>query len=116
MREGLREQLHKDEIEASSYMRAIEFYNSLEPSVNALERPDARKQLAGAYSPRARNVQELVDFMTDNGVKFAGASPGNENAYQATHDAFVRYVRTAQSSGGLHAMHAPLTPAPSKQR
>ncbi len=72
--------------------------------MNALEKPDARKQLAGAYSPRARNVQELVDFMTDNGVRFAPATPGNENAYQVVHDAFVRYARAAQSSAGFTAM------------
>jgi Peptidase C1-like family len=103
MRETMRTQLQKEEIETSSYMQCIEFYNSLESSVNALEKPDARKQLGGAYSPRARNVQELVDFMTDNGVKFAPAAPGNENAYQVVHDAFVRYARTAQSSAGFTA-------------
>jgi hypothetical protein len=108
LREDMREQLAKDEIEASSYMQAIEFYNALDSSVNALERPDARKQLAGAYSPRARNVQELVDFMADNGTKFAPAVPGNEGAYQATHDAFVRYARIAQSSAGFTALNAPV--------
>jgi hypothetical protein len=101
MRETMRTQLQKDEIETSSYLQCIEFYNALDSSVNALERPDARKQLAGAYSPRARNVQELVDFMTDNGLKFAPATPGNENAYQAVQDAFVRYARSAQSSAGF---------------
>jgi len=103
MRETMRTQLQKDEIETASYMQCIEFYNSLESSVNALEKPDARKQLAGAYSPRARNVQELVDFMTDNGLKFAPATSGNENAYQVAQDAFVRYARTAQSSAGFTA-------------
>jgi hypothetical protein len=104
MRESMRTRLQKDEFDSSSYMICIEFYNALESSVNALEKPDARKQLAGAYSPRARNVQELVDFMTDNGVKFAPATPGNENAYQVVHDAFVRYARAAQSSAGFTAM------------
>jgi hypothetical protein len=106
MRERMRTQLQKEEIETSSYLQCIEFYNALESSVNALEKPDARKQLAGAYSPRARNVQELVDFMTDNGVQFAPATPGNENAYQVVHDAFVRYARTAQSSAGFTAANA----------
>jgi len=111
MRETLRTQCQKDEIDTSTYLQAIEYYNSLETSINALERPDAKKQLAGAYSPRARNVQELVDFMSDNGLKFAPATPGNENAYQATHDAFVRYAKNAQSGAGMQALNAPL-PAP----
>ena len=41
--------------------------------------------------------------MTDNGVRFAPASPGNENAYQVVHDAFVRYARAGQSSAGFTA-------------
>jgi hypothetical protein len=116
LREDMRQQLAKDEIEASSYMQAIEFYNALDSSVNALEKPDARKQLAGNYSPRARNVQELVDFMADNGTKFAPAVPGNENAYQAAHDAFVRYARTAQASAGFTALNAPPTPASNRKK
>jgi aminopeptidase C len=108
MRQTLRDQCQKEEIDTSSYLQAIEFYNSLESSINALERPDARKQLSGAYSPRARNVQELVDFMTDNGLKFAPSSPGNENAYQVAHDAFVRYARAAQSGSGFQPTNAPV--------
>jgi uncharacterized protein len=108
LREDMRKKCANDEIESSSYMRALDFYHALEKSIDALERPDARKELAGAYSPRARNVQELVDFMTDNGVKFAPATPGDETAYQATHDAFVRYARTAQSSAGFTSMNAPI--------
>jgi hypothetical protein len=108
MRQTLRDQCQKEEIDTSTYLQAIEFYNSLESSINALERPDARKQLSGAYSPRARNVQELVDFMTDNGLKFAPSAPGNENAYQATHDAFVRYARAVQGSAGLQPTNAPV--------
>jgi hypothetical protein len=105
MRQRMRTQLQKEEIETSSYLQAIEFYNSLESSVNALQRPDARKQLGGGFSPRARNVQELIDFMTDNGLRFAPASPGDEPAYRAVHDAFVRYARIAQSSGGFQAVN-----------
>jgi hypothetical protein len=108
MRETLRQQLQKEEIDGSSYMRALEFYNSLRDSVSALERPDARKQLAGAYAPRARNVQELIDFMSDNGLRFAPASPGNENAYQVVHDAFVRYARVAQAGSGVQALNSPM--------
>jgi hypothetical protein len=109
MRETLRTQLQTDQIDGSSYIQALEFYNSLRSSVDALEKPDARKQLNGAMSPRARNVQELVDYMTDNGLKFAPCAPGSEAAYQATHDAFVRYTRVAQAStGSIQSMSSPV--------
>ena len=115
MRETLRKQVQKDEIDTSSYLQAIQFYNSLVGSVDALERPDAKKQLGGAYSPRARNVQELVDFMTDNGLKFAPATPGSESAYQVTHDSFVRYARAAQSSSGFTSLNSPNMPMGKKK-
>jgi hypothetical protein len=106
MREELRRQMQKDEIETHTYIRAIEFYDSLIASVNTLERPESRKALGGGNSPRARNVQELVEYMTDNGVKFAPAAPGDENAYKIVHDAFVRYARIASGSSGLLAINA----------
>jgi hypothetical protein len=106
MREDLRRQIQKDEIETHTYIRAIEFYDSLIASVNTLERPEARKALGGGYAPRARNVQELVDFMTDNGVKFAPCLPGDETAYKVVHDSFVRYGRIASGSSGLLAINA----------
>jgi hypothetical protein len=109
MRATLAKGLQDDTIDGSTYVQALEFYNSLQTSVNALEKPDARKQLGGARSPRARNVQELVDYMTDNGLTFAAASPGSESAYKVTHDAFVRYTRIAQGSSGMQTMTAPPT-------
>ena len=101
MRDTLGDQFRSEEIDGTSFVRGLEFYNTLSSSVDALERPDAKKQLSGAMSPRARNVQELVDFMGDNGLKFGPAAPGQESAYQVTHDAFVRYARAAESSSGL---------------
>jgi hypothetical protein len=108
MRADMRARLAKEEIETSSYLQAIEFYNSLENSVNALEGPNARKQLNGTFAARGRNVQELVDYMTESGLKFAPASPGQENAYKVIHDSFARYARVAQSSSGIQAMNAPI--------
>jgi hypothetical protein len=108
IRERLRTQLQKDEIESSAYFAGLTFHESLTKSVNALERPDARKQLSGGLSPRARNVQELTDFMIDQGAKFGPATPGTEDAYQSTHDAFVRFARRAQSSSGLQVVGAPI--------
>jgi hypothetical protein len=108
MREKLRKGIANDEIESSSYFVALNFYNSLESSVNALERPGAREQLSGAVALKARNVQELVDFMTEKGLLFAPANPGDENAYRSIHDACVRYARTAQASSGIQALNAPM--------
>jgi hypothetical protein len=115
LRESIRKQFQKDEIEGSSYFRAIEYYNSLEASIKALDRPDAKKQLTGAYAPKATNVQELVQFATDNGLQFAAAAPGDENAYKVVHDSCVRYARTAQASGGFTSSRQPAMPGGKKE-
>ena len=99
--------VRNDEIETSSYLQAISFFESLDSSVDALEKPDTRKQISGAYAARGRNVQELVDYMTEKGLKFAPAAPGQETAYKVVHDACVRYARAAQSSAGFQAMNSP---------
>jgi hypothetical protein len=100
MRLDLRDRMLKEQVAPSAYMQGIDFYNFLELSVNALERPDARKQLDGTYAALGNNVQELVDYMTAAGLKFSPAVPGSENSYQSVHDAFVRYARTAQAAAG----------------
>ncbi len=120
MRENLRRQLKNEEIDTSSWIQGVEFFHALENSVNALERPDARQQLSGAYAARGRNVQELIDYMTETGLKFAPATPGHENAYQVIHDAFVRYARAAQNSASFQVSNQPIAaplppPARSKQ-
>lgn len=115
MRETLRVQVSKDEIDTGTYFTAIQFYNSLSASIDALGRPDARRQLSGALSPKARNVQELVEFVSGNGLKFAPATPGNEAAYQVAHDAFVRYARTASGSQGFQALSSPIVPSGAKK-
>jgi hypothetical protein len=36
-------------------------------------------------------VAELVQFLTDNGLVFASAAPGDETAYRALYDALAAY-------------------------
>jgi hypothetical protein len=116
MREDIRKQYQREEIETSSYSLGLDFFHSLEDSINALERPDAKKQLAGSYTPKASNVQELVDYVTENGLSFAPAIPGNEPSYQVVHDACVRYVRTAESSAGFTSLSSQSTKAGGKKK
>ena len=40
----------------------------------------------------------ILEFVTENGLRFSPATPGSENAYKVVHDACVRYARAAQGS------------------
>jgi hypothetical protein len=116
MRDNLRLQLKNEEIDTSTWITGIEFFHALENTVNALARPDARKQLNGTFEARGRNVQELVDYMTDHGLKFAPATPGHENAYRAVHNALVRYARAASGSGNAQVSSRMIGPPPTRER
>lgn len=98
MREELRKQYHKEKISGSMFLGGQSYIDSLTSSLKVLQRPDAAKFFDGSYTAQGRNVPELIDNMTANGLAFAPATPGNDSSYFALHNAFVSYVRTAQGS------------------
>ena len=49
-----------------------------------------------------------------SGLKFAPSIPGNEPAYQVTHDAFVRYARIASGSQGFQTLSSPIVTSGAK--
>ncbi|MCS7046865.1 MAG: hypothetical protein NZO58_10955, partial [Gemmataceae bacterium] len=54
-----------------------------------------------------RTVPELIDYMIKNGLSFAAANPGDENAYYALHDLFVAYTTSAQAAAGFQVRYNP---------
>jgi hypothetical protein len=52
-----------------------------------------------SWSSRGKTVTELVKFMSDNGLVFAPAAPGDEHAYRALYIALAAFdarMRLAQ--------------------
>jgi len=107
MQDDVRTRYHKEEIDGSSYLKGKRYLDDLESSLKVLQDPDAAKYLSGAIAARGNNVQELVDNMTGEGLKFAAATPGSDSAYFSLHNSFVSYARAAQSGGGFQSMLAP---------
>jgi hypothetical protein len=85
----------------SQYIEANAFLNNLNDALRALEQPDAVNYFNGKYSlakglGKANTVAELVKFMSDHGLSFAPATPGDEPAYMALQQALASYDRSVQ--------------------
>jgi len=80
-----------DSIDMNSYIEAKSFLSDLDSAIVALKQKDAASYLNGKYDLKARNVDELVQYMTANGLTFASAVPGQESAYNALYAAMANY-------------------------
>jgi hypothetical protein len=78
------------------WRQAKHFLADLDSALQALQHPKAANYFNGTYAARGGNVFELVQHMTDNGLKFAPAAAGDEAAYRTLHAALASYVRGAE--------------------
>jgi hypothetical protein len=90
------------------YIRAKRFLADLENGMKVLRRPDAASYFTPMYSPKAKNVGELVHYMAKNDLRFAPAVAGDEAAYLAFYRALAIYDVSAnlQSSGATKTVVA----------
>ena len=105
--EDLRTQFHKEQIDGGEFLEGRRFLDSLTQSMQAVRSPTSQRFLDGTYSARGRNVPELAEYMTKNGLSFTAANPGDEAAYYALHDSFVAYTSAAQAAAGFHVKYNP---------
>jgi hypothetical protein len=75
----------------TEFLEAKRYLNQLGDAVRAIQDPNASKYFTQQWVAKGKNVAELVDYMKNNGLKFAPAVPGDEAAYRALHHAMVAY-------------------------
>lgn len=80
-----------DNTGVNDYIEAKTFLNNLGASVAILKQPDVGSYLNGKYALKAKNVGELVSEMTNKGLTFTNAVPGDESAYNALYQAMANY-------------------------
>jgi hypothetical protein len=86
-----------NDLTPSQYIEAKRFLNQLGDALSALQDPNAVSYFS-SWSPRGKNVAELVDHMKQNGLQFAPAAPGDENAYTALYFALRNFEAALQSA------------------
>ena len=80
-----------DSIDMGSYIDAKTFLSNLDSAIAALKSQNAADYFNGKYELKAKNVDELVTYMSQNGLTFASAVPGQEGAYNALYTAMANY-------------------------
>lgn len=98
LQDELRTKFRAEEIDGGLYLDSKRFLDSLETSVKALRQPNASKMLAGTYAPTGNTVGELAVNMSQKGLKFAPATPGNEAPYYGLYSQMVTYAGGATDS------------------
>jgi hypothetical protein len=90
LREILRDQVSN--ISFGDYTAGRRYLGDLDQAVTVLKQADAGKYVSGAYAAKGHTVNELVDYMSQNGLKFAAASAGEEGAYSGLYQSLLRYT------------------------
>jgi hypothetical protein len=70
----------------------------LKEALKLLEKPHAGYYFTGKFSARGKTVGELIQHMSNQGLRFAPALAGDEPAYEYLHHYLVVYDVAAHQS------------------
>lgn len=101
LREQVAADYRKNQIDLGSFLAADQFLEDLNFAIGDLTMAGAPKALSGATALKGRNVQEMVQNMTKQGLTFAPATPGNEDAYYSLQNSMSRYAISANHAYGM---------------
>jgi hypothetical protein len=90
-----------NDLPTSQYIEAKRFLSNLEDGVLVLGKPNAGNYFNRKFAAKGKTIQDLVEHMARNGLRFAPAVAGDESAYQALHSALAAYdlAFNAQAAG-----------------
>src|SRR5262249_49385198 len=93
---SLQTQLRNNTVNLSfdAHLEAKMFLKNLRDAIAALKQGDAQFMFRGESRVKAKSVPELVKWMTDNGLQFAAAGPGDEAAYTTLRAKLASYDRS----------------------
>jgi hypothetical protein len=85
------------EASPSDYIKAKRFLSDLDSAIRALQDPSISKYATRKLAAKGGTVSDLVTEMSGQGLRFAPAVAGDENAYVALHHALVSYAAPPDS-------------------
>jgi hypothetical protein len=96
--DNLRQRLRTDSrsLSAAEYIEAKSFLGHFGDAVSALRQADVGNYLTDQYALKVNTVAELVRYMTEQGLQFAPALPGDRGAYLVLHQALATYGQPRQ--------------------
>ncbi len=93
---------HVAELSPSEYVESRRYLHHLASALQALEGPNAGNYFSGKWVARGKNVPELVQFMSEQGLQFAPAGTGDEAAYRSLHQALVAFDARQDAVAGKY--------------
>ena len=94
------------------YTGAKSYLRQLDEAVKILKQPDAGNYFNGKYQARGNTVAQLVQYMTENGLRFAPAVAGEEAAYSSLFQSLLQYDMGCSSMASQSGLPTPPPPAP----
>jgi len=79
------------ELSIPDLIQAQRFVTDLKATTAAIQGGNASKSLNKKYEAQGRSIGDLVIYMTQNGLRFSAALPGEESYYKVLHQAMVTY-------------------------
>jgi hypothetical protein len=80
-----------DDLTPTQYVQAMRFLREMNDSFRVLQDPNVSNYFSDKYRATGNTVAELVQNMTNRGLTFAPAAPGDEPYYTALHAMMVGY-------------------------
>ncbi len=110
LEEEQRKKFHREEIDGGEYLVGKRFTDSLDGAIKLLQQPNAQQLLTGALKATGRTIPELVQNMSQKGLKFAPAAPGYEAPYYGLFNSMVSYASGAMGTSSFRVAVAPARP------
>jgi hypothetical protein len=79
------------DLSPTDYIEAHRYLNLLADAIRALEDPKASNYFNQNWVAKGKNVAELIKYMSEHGLRFAPAVPGDEDAYRALYHALQAF-------------------------
>jgi hypothetical protein len=92
--DGLTVQLRHNvsDLDINDYNSAKDYLRQLDGTVAALQEPRSTSYINGKWAGKSNSVGEVTAKMTEMGLKFAPATPGDQAAYTAMQQGLVTYL------------------------
>lgn len=81
------------EITPTDYSRARTYLRQIEGAIKGLQDPNVANYVTRKWAVHADTIGEMVAQLSQQGLKFAPATPGDEAAYQAAYAGMVQYYQ-----------------------
>ncbi|HEY7326734.1 MAG TPA: hypothetical protein VH592_03785 [Gemmataceae bacterium] len=85
-----------DQLTPDEFIEANRYLSDVGKAIDALKSASVVRYLDGTWKSKARNVAELVDFMSKQGLWFAAATPKDEAAYVSLYYSLASFDRGMQ--------------------